>query len=258
MDSNVDGRLPDICTVPGCELPRLAKGMCAKHYQRARYGRPLNGKPRFSFCTVEGCAKSVRSGHSPYCEMHYGQIRRNGHIGPTIRPRIIDHSDGYKLLGAPGHPLATKGQPYRIYEHRAVYYEHHGGGPFLCFHCGVEVNWGTMHVDHLNGKRDDNRIENLVASCPTCNQARGHEKVRRTMRDKFSPKLQFMGREQTLRDWADELGIKAHIIKWRLDKGWSVERALSQPVGPTGPKSGKISKRHHDAKTERERGNASN
>jgi hypothetical protein len=42
-------------------------------------------------------------------------------------------------------------------------------------------------------------------------------------------RLTLNGRTQTLQQWADELKLDASMIRWRLDEGWSVERALTEP-----------------------------
>lgn len=43
--------------------------------------RPPKARPT-KRCTIEGCEKTARSQASPYCEMHYYRIRRNGTIAP--------------------------------------------------------------------------------------------------------------------------------------------------------------------------------
>src|ERR1035437_1367919 len=42
--------------------------------------------------------------------------------------------------------------------------------------------------------------------------------------------IEFDGRRQTLQEWSRELNIPRETIYWRISAGWSVERALSQPV----------------------------
>jgi len=55
------------------------------------------------------------------------------------------------------------------------------GAVTRCYWCGAIIDWfpggktsaGALIVDHLNEKRDDNRLENLVPSCHRCNALRG-------------------------------------------------------------------------------------
>jgi hypothetical protein len=46
--------------------------------------------------------------------------------------------------------------------------------------------------------------------------------------------LEFQGKRQCVLHWARELGIKATLIYNRLEYGWSVERALTEPVREYG------------------------
>ena len=42
--------------------------------------------------------------------------------------------------------------------------------------------------------------------------------------------LTYMGRTQTLAQWADELGLNRNTLLGRINRNWSVERALSTPA----------------------------
>lgn len=42
-----------------------------------------------------------------------------------------------------------------------------------------------------------------------------------------APKLIFVGKELTAKQWEHELGISADLINWRISAGWSVEKALT-------------------------------
>jgi len=42
--------------------------------------------------------------------------------------------------------------------------------------------------------------------------------------------VEFQGREQCLQDWSDEVGMSRSTLANRLSSGWSVERALTEPV----------------------------
>ena len=93
---------------------------------------------------------------------------------PATGYSIILQYKPYRVLhGQQGHPLAHRGA---VREHRKVLYDAVGPGPHEChWGCGRLMEWGGrqgIHADHVNGDTLDNRIENLVVSCPTCNKRR--------------------------------------------------------------------------------------
>lgn len=80
-----------ICNVLKCNRSVEAKGMCNKHYQRAKAGRPLDDKPTYLECTADGCRKKPRSTHAELCSMHYHRVYRNGSLERlTLTPRWED------------------------------------------------------------------------------------------------------------------------------------------------------------------------
>lgn len=188
-------------------------------------------------CSVDGCDKPSANLSCGYCDAHYARLRRKGRLELDTPRDLADHSHGYKLLYAPGHPLCTKGQQSRVYEHRAVYHALHGDGPFACYHCGCEVTWADMHVDHLNDVRDDNSPGNLAASCPACNKARGEWKMRATMRQRSLRQYTWGGMTQCASEWARSIGISHAAFMWRVKAGWPLSRIMSEPRGATGPRA---------------------
>lgn len=188
-----------------------------------------------TLCTVEGCGRTANRVGARLCEAHYMRVRRHGSTErrSKVKAGALEHSGGYLLDYAPCHPL-SRGKA-RVYQHRAVFYAQHGDGPFECHWCNKVVGWSDMHVDHLNDDKQDNRIENLVASCPICNQKRGQQKMIASHRRRSG--IEFGGMKLTPNEWARRLGISRASLLWRLSNGWDLARALSEPRGVHGPAS---------------------
>lgn len=141
---------------------------CRERY--AEYARHVrNGG--LGVCRAEGCDRlATRKGYA-LCEMHYYRMRRTGDLGARVRKASWAKPEGYVVAWAEGHPLADKkGQAY---QHRLVAHKTHGGKCPACHWCGNQTTWADCHVDHLNGDKGDNRPENLVVACATCNRVRG-------------------------------------------------------------------------------------
>jgi hypothetical protein len=186
-------------------------------------------------CIVEGCEKPIRSSKSIYCEMHYGRVRRGVRLDVASVPKgRYEYSQGYVVVLANTHPLADNRG--RVYEHRKVFYDAHGEGPFRCHVCQAEVNWEGMHVDHLDDDPRNNVVQNLAPACPACNQWRGKDRRAVAGSANAKPILAF-GEDQTIAEWSRRYGVPHTTIRRRLADGWLTERAISTPSGPTGHKS---------------------
>lgn len=188
-------------------------------------------------CSVDGCALVANRISSGMCEKHYMRRRRKGTTDKHVRSKAIKHSHGYVLICANDHPLMI-GKPSgsRLYEHRVVFFDAHGGGDYSCHWCDAVIAFDNMHVDHLNAVKNDNRLENLVAACPACNMARGIDKMRATMRSK-GIMITWDGKTQHVSQWAKQIGISSVSLKARIKNGWPLDKALTQPRGKCGPKA---------------------
>ena len=198
----------------------------------------MSRAPRnYALCSVEECGKPANRVGAGLCEAHYARVRRHGSTDRVsrVKPGSLVHTAGYLLIRAPGHSLDRGGG--RVYEHRAVFFEAHGEGPFACHWCRNEITWDDLHVDHVNESVTDNSLSNLVASCAICNQARGLEKMRRTKRLQSTRRYTAHGKTMCIAEWSRELGISRNAIEFRIKAGWPIEKVFSPRIGLSGPKS---------------------
>lgn len=74
--------------------------------------------------------------------------------------------------------------------------------------------------------RIDNEKGYSKGNCRWTNSTQNHNNTR------TNRTLEFNGRRQTIAEWAAELGINYRTLNNRINRGWTVERALTEPVLP--------------------------
>jgi len=163
-------------------------------------------------CIVEGCNHNTKNGANDLCSTHYSRKRRTGTTDKLPRgphePYIT--KAGYVRIASKDHPL---GNGSYVSVHRMVFYDSVDGACPPCHWCGMDLDWKSMHVDHLDGVKDNNCVDNLVPSCRRCNTKRGREGQR------FAYKVHiYKGAAYSMTELAKIAGISLPTMSRRLKR----------------------------------------
>lgn len=125
-------------------------------------------------CKIDGCSRDLMYQEQQVCQMHYFRFMRNGHynLTPATRKYRVQNPAGYQKLFEPRHKLANS-DGY-VYEHRMVYHDQVDINPVACSMCGKRIDWGSLHIDHIDDDVTNNCKSNLRATCRACNTMQGH------------------------------------------------------------------------------------
>jgi hypothetical protein len=153
--SPVRGERPRDCAVDDCERQAKSRGWCHAHYQRWRaHGdvqahRPLRASAP---CSVEGCDRPTQARR--LCNTHYRRLTNTGDVRPHEPIRVVLGegwlSHGYWYVPVAAEDRWLTGGADQIGEHRLV----------MARHLGRPLEADEV-VHHINGRRTDNRLENL-------------------------------------------------------------------------------------------------
>ena len=144
-----------VCKAPDCDNSAEAKGYCHGHYLRLlRNGKadetPLRTPGRM--CSVDDCDRPHKA--LGYCATHYKRFLVHGDPLPDQPVRQSDGnghiSHGYRQVPVPRELRYLVGGVTKVGEHRLV----------MAIHLGRPLRPDEV-VHHRNGRRTDNRIENL-------------------------------------------------------------------------------------------------
>lgn len=175
-------------------------------------------------CTVPGCGRPHCA--RGLCNTHYARSRRrtgleperpiSNRTGPRSGPtnskwkEEIVRPDGYVLVHAPeGHPMAQ--QSGYVLRHRLLKSEQLG-----------RMLTPSEVVHHENRTPGDDRPDNTQL-------LPGHREHAKIHADHY----EFRGESHTIPEWAERFNLSRRTVVGRMQRGWSLERALTTRPGPS-------------------------
>lgn len=156
-------------------------------------------------CKIEDCDKPVRYKNLCLCQKHYFRVWRYGRTENKKAKPFYDDARGYRFVYAPDHPLKV-GRLNYIAEHRLVLFEKIGQAPMQCELCGVQLQWETCHVDHIDENKSNNAPDNLRSTCRTCNTRRNMKPAHLRMPNVSA--ITFDGETKTATEWSKDSRVK--------------------------------------------------
>lgn len=204
-------------------------------------GKPLVDRTgdRYGMLTVIARAENYRGNAQWRVQCDCGRVKT--YIGQDLARGKVRSCGCNNPMYATEHGMAST-PTYRIWvgmrarcrnENHAAY--HHYGGRGIKVHKPWDESFSNFFADMgaCPPGRSLDRINNDGDYEPgNCRWATMKEQLNNTRVNRI---VEINGRSQTLAQWCDEIGISRSRVQDRMKWGWTVERALTEPVRKTRP-----------------------
>lgn len=167
-----------------------------------------------------GSTKSCGCGSKAQARANCDKFRNRNHWVPEGLRRKL--KDAYRNMLA------------RCYDPSNDRYENYGGRGIRVCDEWLDPASGRLRFYRWcieNGVERELQIDRIDVNgnyCPeNCRFVDAFIQANNTTRNRW---LTYQGKTQTLADWARETGMAYGVLKHRVDRGWSVERIMNQPV----------------------------
>jgi hypothetical protein len=173
-----------------------------------------------NMCIIDDCNVEQNKGHG-LCAKHYSRWRRH-HDPLWNKPRGYQHG-----MSKTGIHKIWKSMRSRCDKPNDVAYNNYGGrGIRVCERWQKFINFFNDMGHKPVGKSIDRIDNNGDYSPENCHWVTQKEQCRNMRKNKM---LKFNGETKCLSEWAEVTGFNKSTIAYRLNHGWSVEKALTQP-----------------------------
>lgn len=189
-------------------------------------------------CSVDECDRFVR-GNRRHCEGHASRLKKTGNLQPDVPLRVwVRDGDRGKRQDAPRRQsVSSRSAEYKSWwamKNRCTnpdsdHWNSYGGRGIKVCDRWLESfenfysDMGSKPTATHTLDREDNNGNYEPSNCRWATP-----KEQRRNSDRVRP-ITLNGETKLIRDWAEISGIREQNIRTRLERGWSVQRAIFAP-----------------------------
>jgi len=175
--------------------------------------------------------ENLRKGHTKSCGCLVSEVSRKNGLARQV------HGEGSQCRGVSTEYRIWGSMCNRCFNPKNQSYKNYGGrGITVCPQWLGQKGYQQFLLDmgrrpshkHSIDRYPNNNGDYEPGNCRWATTVEQSENKRNTQR------IQFQGESKTISEWAQVLGLKKEVLRSRLSQSFSMTRAISQPVLPTG------------------------